>query len=568
MLRSRPVQSKSPDPRGAGMRSSIGAAVTLFLCTCSPVLPPESADPAGLVRGGSLVVDAPRLRSLDPLQATDVNSSSIAGEIMEGLVGYSPWDLHEIVPVLARDWSVSEDRREWTFRLRSEARFHDAPCFPAGRGRRITADDVRYSIERSLRHGRETVASSLRRLIAGADAYATEASDTVEGLEVLDPATIRFTLVRPGSAFLHGLASVAGWVVPHEAVEHYGSGFERQPVGTGPFRLGSWTEEALTLVRNEGYWRRDAEGRRLPYLDRIVLRSPRSIRRDDQSFSDLLDGSLHVLYFTGEIDWIQFAPLAALMERRGIRSESISKWNTIYYAWNMARGEVWSRARDVRRAIALAVRRPEPGQLLEPAGGLLPPGIPGCGTDRAPRERDLAQAKRLLADAGFPEGRGLPRLEIGTMGMGGVLEASVLDPLRELGIRFELRAAPWKQHWEGIDRGDYEFFRAGWIADYPDAENFFSVFYSRSTVNQTRYSSPEFDRAYERLRDLPVDDRGRAPLCSELERILRRDAPAAFLYHEKSFYLIHPAVRNLDPSLNPMERKYYEYVWLDPGHHS
>ena len=546
-------------------RGEIGVAIAIMLASCAPAVEPTSRDASGISYGGSLIVDAPRLRSLDPLEATDVNSSSIAGEIFEGLVGYSHTDINEFVPLLAGGWSVSDDRRVWTFRLRPGVRFHDAPCFPDGRGRVVSAEDIRYSIERGLRNGGDTVSSSLRNLVEGAKEYVAGTASRVAGFEALDPETVRFTLIRPGNAFLHALASVAGWVVPREAVEHYEESFGRHPVGTGPFRLGSWTGEALTLVRNVHYWNRDAQGNPIPYLDRVVFRSPQSVQRDVQSFSDLFDGRLHVLYLTGEIDWIRFAPLVELMHERGIRSVSIPKWNTIYYGWNMARDNVWTRTPELRRAVAMAVNRPASADLIQPAAGLIPPGIPGCGSVGEPPARDLERARRVMASAGFPGGKGLPRLEIGSMGRTSFLERALLDPLREMEIRFDLKAEPWKQHWEGIEQGEFEFFRAGWIADYPDAENFFSVFYSRATVNQTGYASPEFDRIYERFGDLPAGDPQRAGMCSRLEAILRRDAPAVFLYHEKSFYLVHPGVRNIEPSLNPMERKHYEFVWLEPG---
>ncbi|MFQ5876401.1 MAG: ABC transporter substrate-binding protein [Acidobacteriota bacterium] len=523
-------------------------------------------DPPGRT-GGSLRLDAPQLdqlRSLDPVRVTDVNSGSVAAAIYEGLLGYSPDSPGHLVPLLASWWETSEEGRVWTFGLRDGVRFHDDPCFEGGRGRPVTVEDVRDSIVRSLREGERAAPLSLRDLIEGAGDLGGGPSGEVPGIEIVDETTIRFRIVRASDAFPHALATSAGWVVPWEALRRYGAGFGHHPVGTGPFRLAGWNTETMVLVRNDHYWRTDADGRRLPYLDSIVMRRGEFSGRRRTVLSALLDGSLHAVYFTGELDWAEFGRLSEFMGDRGVGTVRTPKLNTIFYGWNMARDNVWTRHPELRRAVFHAVNRPAPTDLMEPASGLLPPGLTECAATE-PARRDPRRARELLREAGFPGGRGLPPLRIGAVGRTEYLLRNVLEPLEEVGIETDVRVTPWDLHWEALERGEYEFFRDGWIADYPDPGNFYQLFYSGSAMNHTRYSDPTYDRLFERFQALPADSPERRRICARLEAILRRDCPAVFLYHERSVYLVRREVRNVDAFVNPFERKFYELVWLDRG---
>ena len=191
--------------------------------------------------------------------------------------------------------------------------------------------------------------------------------------------------------------------------------------------------------------------------------------------------------------------------------------------------------------------------------------MPGCGADGEAPRQNLRRARELLAEAGFPGGRGLPPLHVGVLSDTSPVVQSTLESLAKIGVETRVTVSPRDVHWQGLRRGDFGFFRDGWIADYPDPENFFWLFYSESPVNHTRYSDPEYDRLFERLRTTAPGDPERPATCARLEQILQRDAPAIFLYHERSLYLIRPEVRGFESSVNPLERKFYEFVWLDGG---
>jgi peptide/nickel transport system substrate-binding protein len=535
--------------------------VCLGLTACGGGGEQGPEQPRASRQGGTLFLDAPQIvevQSLDPLVATNINASSIGEAIFEGLLAYTPESPNHPTAALAESWEVSDDRLVWTFRLRPGVRFHDDPCFPDGRGRAVVADDVRYSVLRSLRGGGETVPLGLTHF---SDEGGARPGTTA--LEVLDEGTLRFTLARASNAFPHALASSVGWVVPREAVEYYGTDFGRNPVGTGPFRLAGWNSAALVLVRNDHYWRTDEAGEHLPYLEAIEMRHSGPTSRRQPMLSYLLDGTIHVLYYTGETDWPEPDRLAEFMHERGIRTLEIPKLNTIFYGWNMARDNVWTRHPDLRRAIRAAIRSPASGELVLPATGLLPPGLPDCDDTSPPTGPDPEQARELLAKAGFPDARGLPPLHMTSLGFTEYLAHSVIEPIEALGITVEFNVNQWSLHWLAVSRGDHEFFRDGWIADYPDAENFFMLFNTGSTHNNTRYSDPEYDRLFEAFRTESPDSRRRTELCRRLESILRRDVPAIFLYHERAFYLVRPEVRGWDASVNSFERRFYAYVWLE-----
>jgi peptide/nickel transport system substrate-binding protein len=509
--------------------------------------------------GGTLLLDAPQIievESLDPLAATNINASSIGEAIFEGLLAYTPDSPNHPIAALAESWETSDDGLVWTFRLRPGVRFHDDPCFPDGRGRAVVAEDVRYSVLRSLRGGGETVPLGLANFIDE-----TGAGPGRTALEVFDEGTLSFTLSRASNAFPHALATSAGWVVPREAVEYYGTNFGRHPVGTGPFRLAGWNSAALVLVRNEHYWRTDEAGEQLPYLEAVEMRHSGPTGRRQPMLSYLLDGTIHVLYYTGETGWPEPERLAEFMHEKGIRALEAPKLNTIFYGWNMTRDNVWIRHPDLRRAIRVAIRPPASGGLVLPAAGLLPPGLLDCGDTSPPPEPDPVLARELLARAGFPEARGLPPLRMTSLGFSEYLRHSLIEPIEALGITVEFEVNRWSLHWPAIGRGDHEFFRDGWIADYPDAENFFIN--TGSTHNNTRYSDPEYDRLFEAFRAESPNSPRRAELCSRLESILRRDVPALFLYHEQAFYLVRPEVRGWEASVNSFERRFYAYVWLE-----
>lgn len=484
--------------------------------------------------------------TLDPAQATDTTSSAVIRQVFDGLI-----ELDEQLrptPALARNWTVSSDQRVYTFTLRSGVRFHT--------GRELTAADVKYSFERAARGKRPWVFEKL----VGARGFIRGAAPEIRGVRVVDGLTVELALERPFAPFLYLMAYDAASVVPREEVERRGAAFASHPVGTGAFRFVSWRrDDQVVLERFPEHFRGPA------YLDRAIFRIiPAEITRFNE-------------YRAGQLDWTDI-PTGHCRSARADRElrDQVALWPTLgthAVRFNVERPPL--NDVRVRRAIAHAI---DPSiivdRLLEgcvhPAQGILPPAMPGASGSVRRLALDRELTRRLLAEAGFPGGRGLTlayhyNTSDANQRIGEVLQAQ----LKEVGIALELRRLDWAAHIKLVDDGSAAFFRQGWIADYPDPENFLTVlFHSRNAGapgNTSRYRNPKLDRLLDEADAMPSGS-ARDARYHEVEQTIVDDAVWVSLYHYASRALIKPYVRGLERSplssapefLAPLRK-----VWLD-----
>jgi oligopeptide transport system substrate-binding protein len=516
----------------------VAFAAMLFAAPADPAAPPKS--------GGTLravfVTDPP---TLDPAEATDLTSAAVIRQVFDALL-----ELDEQLrpqPALAASFTLSPDGRVYTFRLRAGVRFHN--------GRELRAADVKYSFERAARGKRPWVFDK----IAGArDVIAGRATD-MTGLRVLDEHTVEIRLDRPFAPFVYLMAYDAASVVPREAAE--GRGFASRPVGTGAFRFVSWRrDDQLALERFSAHFRGPAA------LDRVVFRIiPAEITR----FNEYRAGQLDLTDIpTGQCRSVQRDPR--------LRAD-VAIWPTLgtqAVRFNVERPP-FDDAR-VRRAIAHAI---DPSiivdRLLErcvtPARGLLPPALPGYNPEvrRLAFDRDLA--RRLLAEAGHPGGRGVSPLayHFNTSDTNQRIAELLQAQLKEIGIALELRRLDWAAHLELVDSGAAGFFRQAWIADYPDPENFLTVLFHSKNVgapgNTSRYRNARVDRLLDEA-DAMAPGRDRDARYHQAEQIVIDDAAWVSLYHYASRALVKPYVKGLERSpqstapefLSPLRK-----VWLE-----
>ncbi|MFQ5988304.1 MAG: ABC transporter substrate-binding protein [Candidatus Methylomirabilales bacterium] len=477
--------------------------------------------------------------SLDPVHITDTVSHAVASELFDGLVTFDR-DL-KIRPAIARRWDISEDGRTYTFELRRDVRFHN--------GRTVTAEDFRYSFEHLLNPATRSERTWILEKLLGAQKFMAGKASTVRGIQVLGPHTLRLTLERPFAPFLALLAYPAASVVPREVVERWGRQFSSHPVGTGPFRFREWRHDDRVVVEaNRDYF----QG--VPYLDRIVFRViPDAMTR----FQEFRAGNLeHTDIPTGLFRVTLNDPsLRQMLTSRPSLGINAVQFNLERppFRGNRILRQAFNYAVD-KAAIAKVVLE---GRVL-PARSILPPGIVGHDSELRAYPYNREKAKRLLAEAGYKGGRGLPAITLyyNTGLVNRKIAEFMQGSLREIGVAIELREMDWPAYLNLVDRGEVQLFRLGWLADYPDPENFLTVlFHSRnigSKGNLSRYANPQVDVLLDRG-DESMDPAERVRLYQEAEQIILADAPWIFLHYYSTDVLIQPWVKGLREQISAMD---------------
>jgi len=439
--------------------------------------------------------------SLDPAFARNQNAIWMINQLFNGLVQVD--DSLNTKPCIAKTWQMSADGLTYTFNLRNDVYFQDDPLFKDGKGRKVVAADFAYSFYRLID---PKVASS------GGWIFSDKVKDA-DGFKALNDSTFRITLLKPFPAFMQLLTAQYCSVVPKEVVEHYGKDFRSHPVGTGPFKFKYWKEdEILVLLKNENYWEKDGNVR-LPYLDavKVTFISDKqsafmNFIKKDLDFFNSVDGSYRddILTKSGKMtskykDKFQLIKGPYLCtEYVGILVDPDKK-----IVQNSP-----LRLKKVRQAINYSIDREKLIKYLRnsvgtPAtSGFIPRGMPGFDSTRVKGYNyNPALAAKLLAEAGYPNGKGMPEVTLSTSTTYKDLIEFIQGELSNIGIKAKVDVSPSASLRDMMSKNEVNFFRGSWIADYPDGENYLSVFYSKNRVpfgpNYTGYFNDEFDRLFE-----------------------------------------------------------------------
>ncbi|MDZ7290980.1 MAG: ABC transporter substrate-binding protein [candidate division KSB1 bacterium] len=506
------------------------------------------------------------LNGLDPAVVNHSCDDVLAQQLFDGLLQYRPVTF-ELVPALAEKWETPDSGRTWIFHLRPNAFFNDDACFADGHGRAVTVEDVKYSLERIITWRENETTWRVFADIDGAEEFRQGRTPTLRGLRVRDNATVQIILTRASFQFLHRLASSKGYVVPHEAIEKYGERFRLHPVGTGPFRLAKLelNQQEIILVRNERYWEVDSRGVRLPYVSAIRW-VPVELINDEISIPKL-SGQIIACVPAWAKSWLARIEAYNRQQPAARRLHLVKTpiANTIFFAFRMDANTPYARNKWLRQAVACAfdMKSAMTDSLqVTLAQSLIPPGLFGYHSPVAGYRFNLQKAAALLQAAGFPNSQNLPALRLNTVEGTGPFYKKFRDDLASLGIPLEVEFLPKPEHFAGAAAGKWDFFRAGWICDYPDALDLFQLFYSHSPNNHSRYQNPEYDRLFEQAsREMRREQRLR--LFEKMEKILHEDCPAIYMLHEIHAVAIPAWVRNLEWSINPVRMRFLKYVWLD-----
>jgi len=436
---------------------------------------------------------------------------------------------------------------------------------------------------------------------ATAGSLPTDYAMPVEGLRAVDRYTLRIRLKRPYPQLLWILSMHYAAALPREAVEFYGDDFVNHPVGTGPFVLESWRRNHRVVYARNPAWRRTGrdveelrrmgegenggvgewesggmgEGERedaFPQMDRIV-----EYVIDDSSTRWLcfLRGQIDLYTDISRDNWdVVITPDLELDERlrdMGVHLSSIAGLDTFYTAFNMDDPVVGTN-RKLRQALTCAFNSEEWTRFynhrITRAKGPIPPGVAGHWQGPSLYPFDLEQARKLLAEAGYPEGRDPKtgkRLKL-TLELGRTdLETRESTELfigfmDKIGVVIEPSYNNWPTFLRKLGRRQAQMFRVGWIADYPDAENFLQLFYGPNSSpgpNRSNYVNPEFDRLYEQVREMS-DSPKRTELYRRMAKIVVEDAPWIFMYHRMDYTLHYDRLKDYVPHDFPYGMdKYY-----------
>jgi len=496
------------------------------------------------------------IASLDPAFAKNQSVMWPVHQLFNTLVETD--DSLHIVPSLAKSWAISGDRLVFTFYLRKDVFFHNDDAFPAGKGRRMTAKDVEYSLYRVI--DKQTASP-------GAWIFNRKV-DSLQPFKAIDDTTFQVKLLRPYNPILGILSMQYCSIVAKEAVEKYGSDFRRHPVGTGPFQFVAWEEgQALVLKKNENYFEKDSAGNRLPYLDGI------KISFYDSKATEFLLFRQKQLDFINDID-ASFKD-EVLTKRGTLRKEWEGKiellaspyLNTEYLGilvdtTNALLKNSPMRLQKIRQAINFGFDRRKMVLYLRNSlgtaaeSGFVPMGLPSFDSSVVKGYHyDPGKSRQLLKEAGFPDGRGLPPVKLLTIAVYAEMANFIARQLEEIGITIQVEVVQKSLLLEMTSNSRALFFRGSWIADYPDAENYLSVFYSKNPAppNYTRYKNPQFDALFEKAL-MEDNDSLRYKLYQEADRVMITDAPVVPLWYDKSVRLFQTNVKGFNANgLNLLE---------------
>lgn len=494
------------------------------------------------------------INSLDPANASRVENIWAIQQIFNGLVQAD--SQMQIRPCLAEKWEIAENKLEYTFHLKKGIYFHSNPCFKPSGKKEMTAMDVLFSLNRiadpaTASSGAWTVAPIERR------------SDGSLRMEAIGKYTVKIFLKKPFSPFLKILATPYCSVIPAEAIEFYGKEFRKNPVGTGPFYLKTWKEgEKLILLKNENYFEQ-WNGKKLPLLDAVVF----SFLKDKQTaFLEFVKGNFD--FISGVDGSYKDELLNASGELRAKYKQGVVLKKTPYLKTDYLGFYLGSENAEtlpaayknklVRQAIFHGIDREKLIRYLRnnigkaSEGSILPPVLRKQNLRAAKHSAyDQQRAKQLLEQAGFKNGKGLPELKLVTSSAYQDICEYIQKQLEEIGIPIKTEVMMPAINTEMIASGKAGFYRKSWIADYPDAENFYLLFLSQNKSpdgpNYSHFSKQEFENIYLQLL-LKEEGENKEELIAAADSLLLDEMPVIPLYYDEVVYFIKPYVKNLSPN--------------------
>ncbi|NBL66012.1 ABC transporter substrate-binding protein [Flavobacterium sp. NST-5] len=463
--------------------------------------------------------------SLDPAFAKSQDNIWMCNQIFNGLVQLD--DSLNVKPDLAKSWTISDDGKTYTFLLRNDVFFHQIFVFEK-KSRTVKAQDFEFSFNRILD---EKVASPGGWIMQNVESFSAE-NDSV----------FKINLKKSFPAFLGLLSMKYASVVPKEAFVS-GHDFRTNPIGTGPFQYKLWEENVkLVLRRNPLYFEKDESGNQLPYLEAVAV----TFLPDKQS------GFLQ--FAQGKIDFVsglhpsykdeiltQSGKLQSKYEE-DVNMITGSYLNTEYLGFRMDGEKNPAKDKRIRQALNYGFDRKKlvtylrNGMGTPAVNGIIPAGLPGFDESKIYYDFDSAKAKKLVAEYKKETGDNNPKIALSTNATYLDIAEYLQREWKKIGLDVSIDVNPPATLRQAISTGKFSFFRASWIADYPDAENYLSLFYSKNFApngpNYTHFFNPEFDRLYEQA-FLETNDTKRILLYQKMDALVMEESPIIPLFYDK-----------------------------------
>lgn len=547
--------------------------LTLFFITsCSDSNDISNLKAKGNARYGGVFrfMSSERINTLLPISSSSIYSQRVGSQIFETLLKVDPIS-NDIVPGLAESFTVNQDATKFTFKIRKGVYFHDDACFEDGKGRELTAQDVKNTLQFACNKSVDNeIYWLLISKIKGAKTYYDKslkgnAPTDLNSIKVIDKNTLSIELEYAFSGFSKLLVHCSLGIFPKEAFEEYGEEIGKHPVGTGAFRLEEWNDEKIILARNPNYWKKDNLGNQLPFLANIEI-------------SNSKDKKSELLAFRNKaIDLVMDIPVDEIENILGDLNSALAgktvkhkidfreALGTAYYGF--ANTSAPFNNVDVRKAFNIALDRLDlientlQGEGNAALSGFVPKILDYQDTLVNGYKFDVEYAKQLLAKAGFPNGKGFPTIALYVNAKEGTAPyktaLGVSKQLKQnLNVNVTVKLCTIEEREKAIQSGQAKMWRGGWIADYPDPENFLNLFFSENISkysaisNPFKYSNNKFDENFKNaMRE--HDEYKRRNLFVKCDQQIIDDAVVMPLFHQDFMTMVNFRVKNF--VTNPTE---------------
>lgn len=538
--------------------TTVAASAMTLMSAALPALAQDAALDPNAKQGGNITITyKDDVATLDPAIGYDWQNWSMIKSLFDGLMDYEPGTT-VLRPGLAESYTISDDGQSFTFKLRSGVKFHN--------GREMTAEDVKYSLDRVTNPKTQSPGAGFFGSIKGYDAVAGGTAETLEGVTVVDPTTVQIELSRPDATFLHVMALNFASIVPQEAVAEAGADFGKKPVGTGAFKLGEWTlGQRLVFERNADYWRAG-----LPYLDSVTFEVG---QEPIVALLRLQNGEVDI-----PGDGIPPAKFQEVMADPAQKAQVIEggQLQTGYITMNVTIPPFDKK--EVRQAVNMAINKERIVQIINgravPANQPLPPSMPGYDTAYAGYAYDVEKAKAMLAEAGLSEGFETELFVMNTDPNPRIAQAIQQD-LSSIGIKASIQSlAQANVIAAGGEKDQAPMIWSGgmaWIADFPDPSNFYGPILGCDGAvpggwNWSWYCNEDLDKmatAADSMTD-PAKAEERSKMWSEVYGKIMEDAPWVPVFNEQRFTMKSTRMGGsdalyVDPVSIPVN---YDYVYV------